>query len=495
MFVQSMNLATEEGCAAELTGQVLSARYRVLQHIGEGALGSVYLVEHVHVGRRYALKLLRPEHRASQSIRQRFEQEARLGARLRSAYTVEVFDYDTWNGAPYLVMDYVEGSSLRALLEREGPLAAARAAGLILHACRGVADAHALGILHRDLKPSNLFVCGAPGGERCKVLDLGIAKQEPKAIASCPSTATGVILGTLAYMAPEQIRATRSLDARADVYALGAILYECLAGQPAFAAPTPPALMYKILEERPAPLAKLRPELPRELVALVERALAYDREARFPSARELERALAPFSHRLSQRALPASHDATDAGEAAPAPPDSARASSWREQRPPWSVAMTLALVAGGLGLAAGRLMQPAFAARVTTSQRGAVPAATGASTPAVSTAALSTDQVQEDQVQEPVHLSAALSPPVEPLEPPRSTALQHDVLPRRRSQSRPSQPGVRLTVAQGHELEGARSAVQTPAPEAPPLPLEAASRSASAPRVDLERANPYRQMQ
>src|SRR4051794_12387605 len=99
-----MNLATKEWGVAQLTGQVLSGRYRVLQPIGEGALGSVYLVEHVHVGRRYALKLLRPEHRASQAIRQRFEQEARLGARLHSEYTVEVFDYDTWNGAPYLVM-------------------------------------------------------------------------------------------------------------------------------------------------------------------------------------------------------------------------------------------------------------------------------------------------------------------------------------------------------------------------------------------------------
>jgi len=483
-----MNLAKKEWCAAELTGQVLSSRYRVLQHIGEGAIGNVYLVEHVHVGRRYALKLLRPEHRASQAIRQRFEQEARLGARLRSAYTVEVFDYDTWDGTPYLVMDYLEGSSLRALLEREGPLAAARAAGLILHACRGVVDAHALGILHRDLKPSNLFVCDAPGGERCKVLDLGIAKQEPKANANpgCPSTATGVILGTLAYMAPEQIRATRSLDARADVYALGAILYECLAGQPAFAAPTPPALMYKILEERPVPLAKLRPELPRELVAVVERALAYDREARFPSARELERALAPFSQRLSQRALPASDDTTDAGEDPPAAPESARASSWRDGRPPWSVAVALALVASGLGLAAGSLIQPAVATRGTTLQLRAVPAVTTASTAALSTG----------PVPEPVHLTAALSlPVVEPMEPTRPAAVPRDSLPHRRSESRPSHPGV-LTVAEGHELEGARSAARTPAPEAPPpAPLEAPSGSATAPGVDLERANPYRQKQ
>jgi serine/threonine protein kinase len=481
-----MNLATKGQYAAELTGQVLSGRYRVLQPIGEGALGSVYLVEHVHVGRRYALKLLRPEHRASQAIRQRFEQEARLGARLHSPYTVEVFDYDTWNGAPYLVMAYLQGWSLRALLEREGPLAAARAAGLILQACCGVADAHALGILHRDLKPSNLFVCSAAGGERCKVLDLGIAKQEPKAIATstCPSTATGVILGTLAYMAPEQIRATRSLDARADVYALGAILYECLAGQPAFAAPTPPALMYRILEERPTPLAELRPELPHGLVAVVERALAYDREARFPSAREFESALAPFSHRISQQALPGSDDATDAGEELLAAPQSPRVPSWREQRPPWSAALALALVAGGLGLAAGSRMQPAFAARVTTPRLAAVPAVGTASTAAPSM----------DQVPEPVHVITALSLPlVDPGEPPRPAEVQRGSMTRRHGERRLSQPGV-LTVAEGLKPEAARSLPEAPPRQEPTAQQALASSAASnAPRMDLERANPYRQ--
>jgi eukaryotic-like serine/threonine-protein kinase len=461
-FALNVNLATTtEREAAQLAGQVLSGRYRVLEHIGQGAVGNVYLVEHVHVGRRYALKLLRPEHRASQAIQQRFRHEAKLGACLRSAYAVEVFDYDTWHGAPYLVMEHLEGSSLRSLLEREGPLPVLRAASLIREACRGVGDVHALGIVHRDLKPSNLFVCGARGGERCKVLDFGIAKHEPNAVASStgPATATGAIVGTLAYMAPEQIRATPSLDARADVYALGAILYECLAGQPAFAAPGVPALMYKILEERPAPLAELRPELPRELVAIIERALACEREARFQSARELEQALSAFSHRSGGRPLLSDGDDTDVGEAAPVPPRAAWALTHRERRPTWNVAATIAFAAGMLGLVAGNLMAPERGTQVTTTllagQRE------GAALPAV-------------QAPEAANRVAELKLPAAQSEvqaqPP---ATRPDVVRRRHGESGPPRAG---------------------APR-PPRERSSSIDGASGPTVDLERANPYRQKQ
>jgi serine/threonine protein kinase len=283
-------------------------------------------------------------------------------------------------------------------------------------------------------------------------------------------------------MAPEQIRATRSLDARADIYALGAILYECLAGQPAFAAATAPALMYKILEERPTPLADLRPELPRELVAIVERALAYDREARFPSARELERALDPFRHRSSQCTLPASDDTTDAGEDPPAAPQPALGPSRREPRPPWSVALTLAVVAGGLGLAAGSLMQPALEDRVTTSRLPAVP----------TVAAPPTNQIPQAS-----QLSAELSlRVVEPVEPPLPGVTQHHPM-HRRSESRAAHPAALLTVGEGRKQEEARPRPEVTPPEEPPAALGALSSSvgASAPRVDLERANPYRQKQ
>jgi serine/threonine-protein kinase len=426
-----------------------------LEHIGQGALGDVYLVEHVHVGRRYALKLLRREHLASEAIQQRFRQEAKLCGCLRSPYTVEVFDYDTWDGAPYLIMEHLAGSSLRELLTREGPLAVLRAASFISQACRGVDDAHALGILHRDLKPSNLFVCDAPGGERCKVLDFGIAKHEPtaKVSSSGPATATGAILGTLAYMAPEQIRASRSLDARADVYALGAILYECLAGQPAFAAPNPPALMYKILEERPTPLSELRAELPSELVAVVERALAYEREARFQSARELEQALAPFTRRSLQRALPSGSDDTDAGEAPPNPPRSAWALPRREQRPTWNVAVTIALTAGALGLVTGSLMQPEQGARVSTTLLPVLPEATA------------TSAVPVPEIENPVLESHV--PAAEPAGQSHLPATEPEVLPLRRPES------------------------ATARAEAPRR-RDAASGTHAARKVDFERANPYR---
>lgn len=273
-----------------------------------------------------------------------------------------------------------------------------------------------------------------------------------------PATATGAILGTLAYMAPEQIRATRSLDARADVYALGAILYECLAGQPAFAAPTPPALMYKILEERPTPLAELRPELPRQLVSVVERALAYEREERFQSARDLEQALVPFSGTFSARALPSVSDDTDAGEAPHAALKSAWALTRCEQRPTWNVAVTIALAAGGLGLAAGSLLHEHDGARVTTTLQPVLPPVTAPSA---------------GQAPERASSAGSNPPAAQPAGQPQPVVAEPEVEPRRRSPSRPA------------------PAKALPAPSEAPSSID----GASARKMELERANPYRQKQ
>lgn len=273
-------------------------RYKVIAEIGAGAVGRVYEVEHVSIQRKFALKLLREEHRDSTDIVARFRREARIGGRLRSPYTVAVVDEGTCDSLPFFVMEYLEGMTLKELLLKEGALPVRRAARLILDACGGVRAAHAMGVIHRDLKPANLFACRELGGESCKVLDFGIAKltadYEKSAVSS--ATLTGAMIGTLAYMPPEQIRGNRDVDELSDVYALGAIFYECLTGVRLFQAESPPALMYKILEEAPQRLEELRPGLPEQLVQIIDKAVAPRREERFESVLAFEQLIAPFAH-------------------------------------------------------------------------------------------------------------------------------------------------------------------------------------------------------
>jgi eukaryotic-like serine/threonine-protein kinase len=291
---------------------LLSGRYRIVRPLGQGAIGRVYEVMHVEVGRRFAAKVLKTEHCDSPALRERFRKEAKLGGKLQSPYAVAVVDYGESAGTPFFVMEYLEGETLQALVAREGPLPVRRAATLLVQACRGVRAAHAFGVLHRDLKPSNLFVAEGERGELCKVLDFGIAKAtDPSPVSSPgPETATGAVIGTLHYMPPEQLRGEPDLDERVDVYALGCILYECLSGKRAFEAPTPSALMYKILEEAAEPLEKRRLGLPGSLVACVQRAMAREREERTGSVEEFERELLVFT---AERTETLASDATAPG--------------------------------------------------------------------------------------------------------------------------------------------------------------------------------------
>ena len=236
-------------------GLILDSKYQLLTHLGEGGMGSVYRARRLHIGDDVAVKLLSRDLIRDQSAVERFRREARSAAMISHPNVVSIHDFsaaDDQNSEAYIVMELVRGESLRKVLEHEGPLAPERAVGLLRDICAGVGVAHRQGLLHRDLKPDNVIVTPPlhPGErETAKVVDFGLAKVRDAANVS-PLTQTGTLLGTLYYMSPEQCRG-EELDASADVYSLGAMLYEMLSGRPPFTANSPAGLISKHLSEAP----------------------------------------------------------------------------------------------------------------------------------------------------------------------------------------------------------------------------------------------------
>ncbi|HEX6275450.1 MAG TPA: protein kinase [Polyangiaceae bacterium] len=271
-------------------GFVVAGTYRISTLLGSGGMGDVYEAEHVRLGSPVAVKLLRANALGDPRSVERFRHEARRIARVRSENIIKVFDYgELPDGTPYFVMERLFGEDLRMLLTREGPLPVRRAVALLLDVCRGLAVVHAAGLVHRDLKPANLFVeTSANGAETCKVLDFGVAKA-----FTSETTRQGTVLGTVQYMAPEQLENAASATATADVYALGAILYECLTGKPVHAGQTLQEMMFAVLHREPTPPSEFR-DLPAELEAAVLRALSKHTARRFSDAREFARALSEF---------------------------------------------------------------------------------------------------------------------------------------------------------------------------------------------------------
>ncbi|HTJ80456.1 MAG TPA: serine/threonine-protein kinase [Polyangiaceae bacterium] len=219
--------------ADPVVGTIFAAKYRVGRVLGRGGMGVVYEVEHVGIGRTFAMKLLAGPLAEHPTIRRRFRLEALAASRLESPHTVQVFDFGVWEGRAYLVMERVQGESMSAILTREGPMPERRVAQIAMQVCSALAEAHAMGVIHRDIKPDNVMIrAGADGRDHAKVLDFGLAKvHEPDGVRD--ATTRGTILGTPHYMAPEQILA-EEIDGRADVYALGALMYRALTGSHLF---------------------------------------------------------------------------------------------------------------------------------------------------------------------------------------------------------------------------------------------------------------------
>jgi len=274
--------------------QLIEDNYALERVIGCGDSGIVIAARHARLGLRVALKFLRPDKPRTPEVIKRFVREGQITARIQNAHVTRVLDIGRLPDAePFLVLEYLQGCDLAALLNGRGPLVSADAVEYVRQACAGVASAHAVGVIHRDLKPSNLFLTMAPNGTPLvKILDFGIAEQNS---SSGEPTVNPTELGSAPVVAPEQLRAEGRVDVKSDVWALGATLFTLLSGRPPFARSYASETYLAILSGRIPDLTALRPDIERPLAAVVERCLAADPEQRFGSAAELAAALSPFA--------------------------------------------------------------------------------------------------------------------------------------------------------------------------------------------------------
>ena len=254
-------------------------------------MGSVWLATHLGLGIPCAVKFVEGEWRRQPEMVARFEREAKVEAQLRSPHVVHVLDHGVWNGTPYIAMEYLQGESVAARLERVGRLDAASTHRLVAHVARALTRAHAIGIVHRDLKPENVFLVPDDEGEIAKVLDFGVAKWNTDWAVN-NVTKTGLLVGTPLYMSPEQARGTKDIDFRADLWSLAVIAFQCMTGSLPFLSEGLGDLLAKIMFE-PIPLpSSIIPYLPLEFDSWWVRASSRDIESRFQSAKELSDSLA-----------------------------------------------------------------------------------------------------------------------------------------------------------------------------------------------------------
>jgi serine/threonine-protein kinase len=278
-------------------GAVLAGRYRIDRVLGQGGMGIVVQAMHLQLHQPVAMKFLLPEVLANQQVVQRFLREAQAAVRLKSEHVARVIDVGTLEtGAPYMVLEYLEGADLSNFPRAQ--LSTGQIIDLILQSCEALAEAHSLGIVHRDIKPANFFITrSADGTLLLKVLDFGISKTS--ALAG-NLTATQAVMGTPAYMSPEQMRSSRDVDHRSDIWALGVVLYELLQGVPPFGGDTFSSMVLKVVND---PLPRLTVALPGDLEAIIYRCLEKDPAKRFQNTAELAQALARYAQSEVQAAV------------------------------------------------------------------------------------------------------------------------------------------------------------------------------------------------
>ncbi|QQR89065.1 MAG: serine/threonine protein kinase [Myxococcales bacterium] len=279
------------------TGLVLQDRYKIVRKLGEGGMGEVYEAEHLLIGKRVAIKCLHPQFARDPRALERFKREARTASMAGNEHIVDVNDLGVLpDGCPYMVMEFLAGRELAELIEDEGPFSVGRLVRIVEQVCEALSVVHAQGIVHRDLKPQNILIVKRKGNrDFVKILDFGVSKvREGTDSIHSSLTRTGALIGTPHYMAPEQSKGSKNTDHRADIYALGVIMYLGLIGKVPFDGETLPDLIMNIMTEEAVPPSHIRSDLPTEFSEIVMRAFAKNPDDRFATAAELAEALAPF---------------------------------------------------------------------------------------------------------------------------------------------------------------------------------------------------------
>jgi serine/threonine-protein kinase len=317
----------------------LAGRYEVVRRVGVGGMADVYLADDTRMGRQVALKILHPQYAGDESFVERFRREALSAAKLQHPNIVQIYDSGRQGDFNFIVMEYVEGRSLKDYLAEEGPLEIAEAGRIAREVLTALAYAHRAGLVHRDIKPGNILL--SEDG-KVQVTDFGIARAE----AGSTMTQTGTILGTAYYLSPEQAQGL-PLDGRSDIYSLGVVVYEMLTGRRPFEGDSPVSIAYKHVREMPRPPSTHRADVPRSLEAIVMTAMAKRPEDRYSSAALMRRDLEAFAAGREVTAtlhVPAVEDSTQVLRTV------GMFERQAVKRPGWLVALALALLAGGLAL-------------------------------------------------------------------------------------------------------------------------------------------------
>jgi serine/threonine protein kinase len=443
-------------------GDVIAGKYRLDRVVGAGGMGMVFAATHMELDRLVAVKFVHSTYCQNPEVIARFVREARAVVRIESEHVAKVIDVGhAEGGTPYMVMEYLDGEDLSSLL-RLGPLSIPDAVDYVVQASAAMQEAHEMGIVHRDLKPANLFLTHRRDRTPLiKVLDFGISKLNDPEPTQAALTNPAMLMGSPAYMSPEQLTNPREVDPRTDLWSLGVILFELLAGRPAFQAGSLPLLMTAIMQQAPDDLIQLRPDVPPALAQVVARCLEKSADDRFQTVSELVAALLPFAPRrshwsieriaksvanggmrgetLAQGSVTLGSVISTTGPLPPVSKDGTRGEWSRESdpapgkgRPRWLVPVALTAIVGVLGAVGwfvlGAQSEPVVDSNVAASSGPSVVAAPSvAEVPSVATADVvpgATVQPATGDVVEPAVSSAApeITPP--PRNPPRPSVVR-----------------------------------------------------------------------